>query len=211
MRRILITGGAPRVAIDALRFLSVTATGATAVGLATLLRQRCLGVDLLLSTQAVPERTAARFDQRADLETQVAAWINAHPDGVVVMTAAVNDYQLHAVEQVRDGVTTVAASGIKLPSGADELVIRLRPANKLIDRLRGMGLRGPIIGCKYEAGDSVLASAEALRQRVGCAFVIANSLDGHLQAIVDANRVETAPDRPTLVGRWCARVAELAA
>ena len=211
MRRILITGGAPRVTIDTLRFMSVTASGATAVGLATLLRQRCLGVDLLLSTLAVAERTAERFDQRADLERKLATWIDANPDGVVVMTAAVYDYRLHTVEQVRDGIVTTATPGTKLPSGADELVIRLRPADKLIDRLRGMGLRGPIIGCKYEAADSVLASAEALRQRVGCAFVIANSLCGQVQAIVDDHGVETAPDRPALVGRWCARVADLVA
>ena len=47
------------------------------------------------------------------------------------------------------------------------MVIRLRQASKLIDRLRSdYGLRGPIVGFKYEAAPTVIASAEALRKRV---------------------------------------------
>src|SRR5690606_10971383 len=52
MRPVLIVGGAPRVAIDAVRHLTVAATGATAVQLADLLQGDGVRADLLLSVDA---------------------------------------------------------------------------------------------------------------------------------------------------------------
>ncbi len=212
MRRILLVGGAPRVQVDAVRYLCVSATGATAVALRA--RLGSLGrrdVDLLLASDAAPAADAIRFATRDELDRALRGWIGAHADGVVVMSAAVNDYELAAVDEVRSGQATRIAPGTKAQSGADELVIRLRPAAKLIDQLRGWGLTGPLVGFKYEDRDTVLASAEALRRRVGAELVVANSLCGELQALVDASGATESPGREALLSALARRLANLAA
>jgi hypothetical protein len=210
-RPVLLVGGAPRVAVDAVRHLTVAATGATAVMLRGLLAEAGIAGDLLLSLDAAPGASAARYTDRAGLESALAAWISNHPEGCVVMSAAVNDYEVAAVERSAGGLSERLAPGAKLASGADEVVIRLRPAGKLIDRLGPeFGLRGPLFGFKYEAAGTVLASAEALRRRVGCAVVAANSLCGRVHALVDAAGSEHLPDRPAFIASLARRLTAAA-
>lgn len=209
MRPILLVGGAPRVPVDAVRHLTVAASGATAVRLRDLLAARARSADLLLSSDAAPDAAAGRYLDREQLEHRLRTWIAAHPAGAVVMSAAVNDYQVAGVEALRDGQATRIAPQAKLPSGADEVVIRLHPADKVIDRLRGWGLSGPIVGFKYEDADTVLASAAALLRRVGAALVVANSLDGSLQALVDGAGAERCVDREELLQRLAGRLHAL--
>ena len=71
-------------------------------------------------------------------------------------------------------------------------------------------LAGPVVGFKYEAKDTVLAAAAALRQRVGAALVVANSLCGRVQALVDERGHERFPDRPALIEAVGARLGQLA-
>ena len=209
-RPILITGGAPRVAVDAIRFLSVKTSGNTAVRLQELLQREGLTCDLLLGIHAAPHASALRFDDRADLERELRAWIRQYPDGVVVMAAAVNDYAIAAIETRHGSESATHAPGDKVPSGADELVIRLRPATKIVDHLRTWGHQGPLVACKYEAADSVIDSARSLRGRIGAALVVANSLDGSVQALVDAIRIQELPDRDALLTALASRLGELA-
>ena len=135
-RPILIVGGAPRVAVDAIRHLTVSATGATAVTLSQHLRTVGREPHLLLSLDAAPSATAERYRDRDALELALSTWISRHPDGCVVMSAAVNDYRVASVERWEGSDCQKLRAGEKLPSGADEVVIRLRPENKIIDRLR---------------------------------------------------------------------------
>ena len=86
---ILIVGGAPRLRVDAVRFLSVAASGDTAVALGQALRQRGRTVDLLLGIMARPEVSALRYEGREELEAGLQSWVGQHPDGVVVMSAAI--------------------------------------------------------------------------------------------------------------------------
>ena len=209
-RPILIVGGAPRVAVDAIRHLTVSATGTTAVTLSRQLRQRGRDPHLLLSLDSVPEAQAERYRDRDALELGISSWITRYPDGCVVMTAAVNDYRVSSVERWEAGESRALRSGEKLASGADEVVIRMRPENKIIDRLRPeFGLRGPIVGFKFEAATSVLASADELLHRTNAACVAANSLCGEIQAIVDTGGTERFPDRTTMISELSHRIAEL--
>lgn len=210
VRPILLVGGAPRVAIDAIRHFTAAASGATAVALAARLRAQGRESHLLLSLDAAPGAAAARYADRDALEEGIGAWIGRHPDGCVVMSAAVNDYRVATVEHWERGEVRALKPGEKLPSGADEVVIRLRQASKIIDRLRPeFGLRGPIVGFKYEAVATVLASAEALRRRVGAALVAANSLCGTMQALVDASGSESHASREELLDALARRIAAL--
>ena len=211
MRPILIVGGAPRIPVDAVRHLTMAASGATAVALRARLAAAGAGAELLLSGDAAPGLAdAQRFADRPALEAALQAWIAAHPDGVVVMSAAVNDYAVAAVELHEGGAVRTFLPGAKIPSQGDELVIRLRPAAKLIDRFRAWGLRGPIVGFKYEDRATVLASAEALRRRTGAALVVANSLCGTVQALVDADGAHTFPGREALLDALAGRLLAFA-
>ncbi len=210
MASILIVGGSPRVAVDVVRFVSVAASGDTAIALA----QRLHGsaeVDLLLGVDAHREAAAQRYSDRAGLEAELRRWIASHPTGAVVMSAAVNDYDVASVEAKRSGTSSVIAPTEKLPSGADEVVVRLRPATKVIDQLRAWGLRGPIIGFKFEAAGTVVASAQSLRARVSAELVVANSLCGSLQALVDAVTVHRYGDRTALLDALAGRLRALLA
>lgn len=212
-RPVLVVGGAPRLAIDAIRFLSVKATGETANQVACGLAAAGVPATLLLGMLATLHHhglAVARFDSRADLERELQRWIQVNPEGVVVMSAAVNDYEVHRVESSRGAEVVQHKPGTKIPSGAEELVIRLRRSGKVVDRLRDWGLRGPIVAFKYEAAETVVSSAQALQRRLDAALVVANSICGRLQALVDATRVETAPSREALVERLVARLAALA-
>ena len=210
MRPILLVGGAPRVAVDAVRFISVAASGATAAHLAAGLHQQGLTADLLLGIDASPQVAAERYVDRQGLESALKRWIQVNPTGVVVMSAAVNDYQVAQVRIEQDGGALALPPGGKLPSRAGAVTIRLEPASKIIDQLRAWGLAGPIVGFKYEAKDTVMASAVAQRLRVGAAVVVANSLCGQLQALVDERGSEQFHDRPALIAALTARLGVLA-
>lgn len=204
---VLIVGGAPRLRVDAVRFLSVAASGVTAVALAERLRGQGLQVDLLLGVLAQPQVDAQRYDGREDLEAGLQAWLARHPAGVVVMSAAINDYQVAAVERHGPAGIQTFAPGQKVPSGGDEVVIRLRPATKVIDQLAAWGHRGPLIGFKYEDQHTVIASAQALQRRTGAALVVANSLCQTVQALVQADGVQAFASREALLDSLAAGIA----
>lgn len=210
MRPILLVGGSPRVTVDAVRYLMVAASGATAVQLKECLNHQGLAVDLLLGIDASPTVAAERYVDRDGMETALKRWISVNPTGVVVMSAAVNDYHVTRVVVEEQGGPRSLPPGAKLPSRAGAVTIRLEPAGKVIDQLRAWGLAGPIVGFKYESKDTVLASAAALRSRVGAALVVANSLCGQLQALVDERGHERFPDRSALIEAVGARLGQLA-
>ena len=184
-----------------MRFISVAASGATAVQLKENLHRQGLVAELLLGLDASPTAVAQRYVNREQLEIALKKWIALNPTGVVVMSAAVNDYSVAHVVIDPDGTPTQLPAGAKLPSRAGAVTIRLEPASKLIDQLRTWGLSGPIVGFKYEDYATVLAAAESLRQRVGAAVVVANSLCGQRQALIDADGVHDFAQRATLVDR----------
>ena len=193
--------------VDAVRFISVAASGATALQVKECLHHQGLSADLLLGIDASPTAPAQRYVDRQGLESALKHWITVNPTGVVVMSAAVNDY--HVAQVTIEGAEgrTVVPVGAKLPSRAGAVTIRLEPAGKLIEQLRAWGLSGPIVGFKYEARDTVLASAEALRLRVSAALVVANSLCGHVQALVDERGPQRFTDRAALIEALSARLA----
>jgi phosphopantothenoylcysteine synthetase/decarboxylase len=212
MRKVLIVAGAPRVPVDAVRYLTVSATGNTAKELDRRLMAHGVDCDLLLSVDACPDITIAhgRYADRSELDQGVESWLGEHPEGVVVLSAAINDYQVQALRR-REGDTWHSyAPADKLPSRGDEVVVHLTPAPKLVDQLPSWGHRGPLVAFKYEAAETVLDSAEALRQRSSAACVVANSIDGSIQALVDGDGVhDCAGDRKALLTLLSSRIGAL--
>ncbi|MFW5845609.1 MAG: phosphopantothenoylcysteine decarboxylase [Planctomycetota bacterium] len=205
---ILLVGGAPRVPVDAVRHLTVAASGRTAVRLQALLQERGLRSALLLGTDAVACEGARRYTDRAGLDAAVQAWAGRHPQGRLVLSAAVNDYEVARLEaDGADGPVHLSAGG-KLPSGCRAVRIHLRPAAKLVDELRrSWSWPGRLFCFKYEAAATVLDSAQALCRRVGASAVLANSLCGTIQALVDADGVTPHADRDAALQALADRIA----
>jgi phosphopantothenoylcysteine decarboxylase/phosphopantothenate--cysteine ligase len=166
---VLITAGATRNPVDAIRYLSAHSTGRTGVAIGEALRARGAAVTLLGSAEArlrALDLPGEEYTSTRDLLARMERWVRAHPDGAVIHAAAVGDYE------VPDALTT------KIPSKMPKLVIELVPAPKIADLVRGWGLRGIFVTFKAASpettDDQLVAIAAAQRERVGCDLVFAN-------------------------------------
>lgn len=156
--RILLTAGATREPIDAVRFLSNTSTGATGAALADAWAQAGHTVVLLHGLGAVtPIAPVERepFSSAADLAERLARRLGAEAFDLVVMAAAVADYRPAAISEG------------KLPSLADELTLRLVRNPKLLPQLKSLATSAVrVIGFKLTAG----ADPQAQRAAVAAQF-----------------------------------------
>ena len=193
MRPVLVTAGATRNPVDAIRYLSAHATGRTGVTVASALAEDGGPVRLLGSAEAclrgaslpaVEEYTSTR-----DLMARMRRWLQSHPQGVVVHSAAVGDYE-------------AAAEGAKLPSGQDELVLRLTPTPKILDHLKQWAPDCRVVSFKAASPETtpeaLVALAQGQRARSGSDLVFANvigALDRGVWLVGDApRRFEARPD-----------------
>ena len=88
---ILITAGATRNPIDAMRYISARSSGATGMGLARALVARGHRVHLMGSAEARlrgPDLDGEEYHSTRDLMVRMAAWIRRFPGGAVVHSAA---------------------------------------------------------------------------------------------------------------------------
>lgn len=171
--KALITAGATRNPVDAIRVLTANATGRTGVAIGEALARQGVEVRILGSPEAALRAeqaglSAEVYGSTRDLMSRMRAWVQVNPGGIVVHSAAVGDYELPD------------AVGTKLPSQQGELVLRLRSAPKIADHVRSWGHTGPYITFKAaspEVGPSELVNiAQAQRTRTGCDLVFANVL-----------------------------------
>ncbi len=172
---VLITAGATRNPVDAIRYISAGSTGTTGVLVARAVRGAGLRPYLLASEEAsLRDRLAddpvagETFASTRDLLARMERWVRDNPSGAVVHAAAVGDYEVAR-----------PASG-KIPSGQDELTLRLVRAPKIADHVRGWGLTGPFVTFKAAApettADRLVEIAAAQRARTGSDLVFANVL-----------------------------------
>jgi phosphopantothenoylcysteine synthetase/decarboxylase len=131
--RVLITGGATRNKVDAIRYMSAHATGTTAVEIARLLPHEA-EVDFLGSAEAVLRLRLAEHQHDLDLgmteeffgtRDLLTRMERVVPEvDVVIHSAAVGDYEWDATDA-------------KIPSGLPEVTVKGRPAPKILDLVRG--------------------------------------------------------------------------
>jgi phosphopantothenoylcysteine synthetase/decarboxylase len=125
MADVLITAGATRNPVDAIRYLSAHATGRTGVDLAERLAPRHR-VHLLGSAEAclrAPRVVREEFTSTRDLAERMERWCRAHPAGVVLHSAAVGDYEMTKL-------------GHKIPSGQPSITLTLTACPKIVDAVR---------------------------------------------------------------------------
>jgi len=179
--KLLVTAGATREPIDAVRYLSNVSTGATGAALADALAGLGHSVTLLRGEGAAGPRAVRdveTFSSAADLGARLRSPLaDGSFDGVVI-AAAVADYRPDA-----------AFAG-KLASDAETLTVRLVRNEKLLRRLKGHSPRAIIvIGFKLTAG-----ADEAARR----AAVAAQFSAGGVDAVVhnDIEEVRRGPGHP---------------
>jgi phosphopantothenoylcysteine synthetase/decarboxylase len=140
--RVLVTAGGTSEPVDGVRRLTNISTGTTGGVLARRFAERGAKVVLLHAQRA---RVDVLGIERETFETfdELAAVLERRLSGsdfdAVIHLAAVSDYRVATIEV--DG--RPASSAGKIPSGRD-VVIRLAPTPKLVDRLRAWS-RNPAV------------------------------------------------------------------
>lgn len=198
----LITAGATRNPVDAIRYLSAGATGSTGLRLARALATTH-DVHFLGSAEACLRAGGAvgteEFGSTRDLMARMERHLRSRPGGVLVHSAAVGDYEAEAL-------------ATKIPSGQPELVIRLRPGPKIIDHVRTWD--PAVFLVSFKAGspewsdEKLLDVATAQLVRTRSDLVFANRL-GDLDrscAIVARGGFERFPSRDSALSRLVERI-----
>jgi len=173
--RILVTSGATREPLDAVRFLSNISTGRTGALLAEALAAQGHAVTLLHGVAAVrPAPTSAvateSFASTDHLQAALRRHLATGDYAAVIHAAAVSDY--------RPAETTPG----KMSSYALELTVRLVPTPKLLPALKSYAAPRPVkvIGFKLTAGADAPARAAAVAKLFATGTVdavIHNDLD----------------------------------
>ncbi|CAM3018442.1 phosphopantothenoylcysteine decarboxylase [Rariglobus hedericola] len=179
--RILITSGATREPIDAVRFLSNVSTGRTGALLADALTAHGHVVTLLHGEAAVRAQHVAAsesFSSTTDLQSQLRRLLGTGNFDAVIHAAAVSDYR---PSETRDG---------KMSSYATEITLRLVPTPKLLPELKQCAPHPiKVIGFKLTAG----ADTEARSIAVSKLFAA-----GTVDAVIhnDMDDLATGDSRP---------------
>lgn len=179
MRPLLVTAGATRNRVDAIRYLSAHAGGQTALSILTkvglsahflgsaeaILRARLAQVSAQQVGKPLPGWTLEEYQGTRDLMARMEQWLRQHPDGVLVHSAAVGDYEVEGTPG-------------KIPSNQPEVHLSLRPGPKIIDHVRQWAPESRIMS--FKAGSPELTAdrlemiARAQRQRTDSDMVFAN-------------------------------------
>jgi phosphopantothenoylcysteine decarboxylase/phosphopantothenate--cysteine ligase len=176
---ILVTAGATREPLDAVRFLSNVSTGSTGAALADALAARDYRVTLLRGESAVPPRSACEvevFTSTEDLRGRLQRRLEGGAFDAVIMCAAVADYR-----------PDFAVNG-KISSEAAELTLRLVRNPKILPQLKSFSPRPlVVVGFKLTVG----ADAAARRTAVAAQFA-AGTVDAVVHNDLEEIRVSAA-------------------
>ena len=178
---ILVTAGATREPLDAVRFLSNVSTGSTGAALADALAAHDHRVTLLRGESVVPPRSACEvevFTSTEDLRGRLQRRLEGGAFDAVIMCAAVADYR-----------PDFAVNG-KISSEAAELTLRLVRNPKILPQLKSFSPRPlVVVGFKLTVG----ADAAAGRTAVTAQFAA-----GTVDAVVhnDLEEIGTSPVHP---------------
>lgn len=203
-RPVLITAGATRNRLDAMRCITAFSSGRTGVELAQALAPHA-PVHLLGSPEALlragPGLDGEEYEGTRDLMARVERWVHAHPGGVVLHAAAVGDYEAEPLAG-------------KIASGAEELVLRLRPTPKILDHIRAWDPGVFLVSFKAAGPETspaqLIALCQAQRARSGSDLVFGNVLGqlGTTAVLVDANGAQAFAERGAAVAALVGRVGE---
>ena len=211
-KHVVVTAGATAEAIDPVRLLTNRASGKTGRAVARACHVRGADVTLVHDGGDVHCADTVTVESAAEMRDAVLAAVGGGSgsgseteDGsaadAVVSAAAISDY------------TVDAATG-KLRSG-EPRTLDLDPTPKLLDAVREAHSDLPIVGFKTETSGedgAMVDAARDLRDRVGCAFVVANDAsvmgdDDTRALLVDDGVTEFSGSKAALGGAVADRLA----
>jgi len=173
-RRVLITAGGTREALDPVRFLGNRSSGRQGFELATVAAARGAQVTLVAANVELPAPAGSELVRVTSAEELRTATHAAAKDAdVVVMAAAVADFRPAAPSDVKIKKTDAAPGSIELTGNPDVLaeLVQARSAGRL-----GTAV---IVGFAAETGDrhaDVLAHGRAKLARKGCDLLVVNAV-----------------------------------
>ena len=175
--RLLVTTGGTREPIDDVRFVGNAATGLTGALVAEEAVRRFHTVHLMSGAGSVAPASWAgdsgllvsrTFGSAANLRALVEECLMEYEFDAIVAAAAVADY------------SPVPTTG-KLPSTAGEMVVRMTPVPKVLDRMRELAADSLLVAFKLESGlgeEELFARARRTMARSGANLVVANHTAG---------------------------------
>jgi phosphopantothenoylcysteine decarboxylase/phosphopantothenate--cysteine ligase len=181
-RRVLVSAGGTREAIDPVRFISNHSSGKMGYALALAARDRGAHVTLVTAPTCLPDPLGVEtvhVESAADMRDAVLAACQAAD--ALVMAAAVADYR------------PLESAGQKIKKTENELILQLSRTPDIlaeVARLREVG-RGPqvVVGFAAETQD-LLANARDKLERKRLDFIAANDVSAADAGFgVDTNRV----------------------
>ena len=165
-KRVLIITGATEESIDDMRVITNRSSGRTGIELAIEAFERGADVELWLGRSSLAQPkwiNSQRFEDTSSLIRMIdESPMDYH---AVIVPAAISDY----TPERQEG---------KIPSGMPELILRLRPTEKVIRRIRDR-FDGIIVGFKAESVDDVeelIRRATRRAEEYGVDIVVANRL-----------------------------------
>lgn len=169
-RKVLITSGPTWVSVDKVRVISNTASGRTGIILANEFARKGWRVTLLLGpaeTSGLSKKvTLKRFSFFDELVILLKRELSNGYDAII-QAAAVSDFK------------PVSAPGKKISSRLKKLQLVLKPAPKIINRLRNASPGSFLAGFKFEpdmAAGKLTKEARGLIKEARLDCVVANSL-----------------------------------
>ncbi|WP_291278391.1 bifunctional phosphopantothenoylcysteine decarboxylase/phosphopantothenate--cysteine ligase CoaBC [Galactobacter sp.] len=201
-RRVVVSAGGTREALDPVRYLGNRSSGKQGVALAVALRDLGADVDLIAANLEVPAPAGVRVTQvtsARDLETAVGH--SAPGADALVMAAAVADFRPADVQDTKIK---------KRDDGEDPVITLVRNPDILAGAVRsrsehegdGPAWPGLIVGFAAETGDaehSVVDYATAKLAKKGCELLVVNEVGltrgfGRDENVVDV--LSAAGDEP---------------
>jgi len=208
-RKVVITGGGNMERIDAIRVLTNRSSGRTSVELAREGYRR--GADVTLvhpRPQGLYGIKEVEAGSAKDMTRSVLDEMEKGCD-LFISSAAISDYTVEPVDH-------------KIKSGQEALTLTLRPAPKLMRKVREQYPDLNIIGFKAEANvdkDGLIASAKELMEKYGLSMVVANDVGkggmgtrDNTVYILDSSGGETGPvtgDKQVIAGAVLDRFTEV--
>jgi len=178
-RRVLITAGPTREAIDPIRFVSNRSSGRMGHHLAEAAWQRGADVTLITGPTALPAPVGSRvvrIETTGELEDAVRRELPQAD--VLIMAAAPSDYR------------PTSASDTKRPRSTGDWSLELEPTADILSATRAARKKGSIVvGFALETGDALAKGRTKLEQKGLDLIVINDALEPGAGFDVDTNRV----------------------
>lgn len=179
-RKILVTAGPTREAIDPVRYLTNRSSGKMGYAIAEAARRRGADVTLISGPTSIPVPAGVKVERVVTAQEMFDAVISRAADHeVVIKAAAVADF----------APATIADRKIKKQEGEDSLTLTLRKNPDILASLATVTPKPFVVAFAAET-DSVEANARGKMERKGADLIVANDVsDATIGFDADQNEV----------------------